>query len=129
MSSAAVAGPPLEPASQPGSECASTALLAPVTTEQTVNLCHYCGVLPGSTRDHVVPRVLLERGKRMLGGYTNNSVPACTHCNGRKGSYRVDCCEDCLAKWQEHGPADWETTVTVVSKIWVAKKALALARQ
>lgn len=92
-------------------------------------LCHYCGMLPGATIDHIVPRVLLPRAERMLGMVTENSVKACQHCNGRKSAYRVDCCERCLDAWRRWGPADWETTVAVVSKIWVAKKARALARQ
>jgi hypothetical protein len=91
-------------------------------------LCHYCGILPGATVDHVVPRSLLPRAQRMLGMVTQNSVKACEHCNGRKSSFRVDCCESCLDAWVRWGPADWERTVKVVSKIWVAKKARALTR-
>lgn len=92
-------------------------------------LCHYCGLLPGNTVDHIVPRSLLPRGERMLGKVTDNSVKACQPCNGRKSSFRVDCCERCLSAWKQWGPADWEIKVTVVSKTWVAKKARDLARQ
>lgn len=92
-------------------------------------LCHYCGMLPGVTVDHIVPRSLLPRGERMLGLVVGNSVKACKHCNGRKSAFRVECCESCLAAWQRWGPADWETRVTVVSKLWVAKTARIQARQ
>lgn len=92
-------------------------------------LCHYCGMLPGTTTDHIVPRSLLPRAERMLGKVTSNSVKACQPCNGRKSSFRVDCCETCLAAWERWGPPDWETRVTVVSKLWVAKTARTLARQ
>ena len=91
--------------------------------------CHYCGLLPGNTVDHIVPRVLLPRAQRMLGLVTDNSVKACQHCNGRKSAFRVDCCERCLRAWETWGPPDWEITVQVVSKIWVAKKARELVRQ
>lgn len=70
--------------------------------------CHYCGGTAG-TRDHVVPRVLLNRTQRYLGQITNNSVPACGNCNQRKGAKRVvDCCEFCDSRWTLYGPLDVE---------------------
>jgi hypothetical protein len=112
-----------------GSKAGSVALAPESPDLAQPVLCHYCRVRPGVTRDHVVPRMRLERGKRLVGGYANNSVPSCQMCNGRKGSSRVDCCPECLAKWIEHGPADWEITVPVVSLTYVTAKSKALARQ
>lgn len=112
-----------------GTRHASDALPPTGSDEAQPVLCHYCRVNPGVTRDHVVPRMRLERAKRLIGGYVNNSVPACQKCNGRKGNSRVDCCPACLAKWEEHGPADWEITVPVVSLTYVTAKSKALARQ
>ena len=42
-----------------------------------VELCTYCGVLPGTDRDHVIP-VSYSSVKRHYNGHT---VPACRECN------------------------------------------------
>src|SRR5688572_21709891 len=43
-----------------------------------VELCHYCNVNPGTTRDHIIPRALGGGGERW------NLVPACASCNHTK---------------------------------------------
>lgn len=92
-------------------------------------LCHYCKMLPGTTRDHVVPRTLFPRDQRHLLSQSANTVRACQPCNTRKGDKRVECCTSCAAAWESFGPPDWETAITVVSMIWVTKQARLLSRQ
>jgi len=59
--------------------------------------CHYCTVMPGITKDHIVP-------KSKRGSYAEyNLVPACGGCNGRKRDRMPTCrCEICtyaLHRW------------------------------
>lgn len=77
--------------------------------------CHYCGGTAG-TKDHVVPRVLLDRTQRFLGQITNNSVPACSACNQAKGAKRVvDCCAFCHTRWEMYGPPGWFTVTPTIT--------------
>lgn len=53
-------------------------------------LCHYCGVRPGTTIDHVVPRALGGPDARY------NYQPSCETCNYSKGSSWPTCpCDFC----------------------------------
>lgn len=53
--------------------------------------CHYCDVMPGITRDHIVPKS--KRGSSR--GY--NIVPACVSCNGNKRDKMPTCqCPTCV---------------------------------
>lgn len=61
--------------------------------------CHYCGVAPGVTADHVIPK--------SRGGTNNpwNLVPACVRCNQAKADLVPTCqcpfCQDAIEKhWQ-----------------------------
>ena len=83
--------------------------------QQVVRVCHYCGG-PAGTKDHVVPRVRLNRTARYMGQIVNNTVPACETCNQRKGSLRVhDCCDFCRTRWELYGPLDWRSKVPTIS--------------
>lgn len=85
--------------------------------------CHYCGGKAG-TRDHVVPRSLLNRTQRYMGQITNNSVPACASCNQAKGSKRViDCCEFCDSRWALYGPMNYVDRVPTVEMAVITRAA------
>ena len=54
-------------------------------------MCHYCEVRPGTTHDHIIPRVLCGPDTMW------NIVPACPTCNGeKKGNWPTCQCEKCL---------------------------------
>jgi hypothetical protein len=55
-------------------------------------LCHYCGVRPGTTTDHIVPRAF--GGPDAIWNY----VPSCATCNAEKGpSWPDHDCDKCNA--------------------------------
>ena len=71
--------------------------------------CHYCG-RPATTRDHVVPRLLLQGRTEYLDPYAlmRNVVPCCAECNRQKGSQRSWCdCRQCREAWTALGPSGW----------------------
>jgi hypothetical protein len=52
--------------------------------------CHYCGVMPGITRDHIVPK------SRRGSSREYNIVSACVSCNGSKRDKMPTCrCPKC----------------------------------
>lgn len=64
-------------------------------------ICHYCGER-ATTQDHIVPRADLPRPMSRLPYWfrSNDVVPACFDCNGRKGWLRSDCdCDHCHWAW------------------------------
>lgn len=78
--------------------------------------CHYCGRRGVElTKDHVVPRLLLDLGR---GEGVRNIVLACKKCNGRKGSERSSCrCRKCMWAWRKWGPDGWEKWSTWSPKV------------
>jgi hypothetical protein len=74
---------------------------------EQVLICHYCLSAPGNTIDHIVPRAIIPKGKKLEAWLLIvNRVRACHDCNNRKGSFRADCdCPQCKMAWaayQEH---------------------------
>jgi hypothetical protein len=64
-------------------------------------LCHYCGE-KATTEDHIVPRAVLPKPMSKLPYWfrSNDVVPACLDCNGRKGEEMSDCtCDQCTWAW------------------------------
>lgn len=63
--------------------------------------CHYCGD-PARSEDHIVPRADLPKPMAQLPYWfrSQNVVPACLPCNGKKADLRSDCtCEHCSWAW------------------------------
>lgn len=63
--------------------------------------CHYCG-RKATTEDHIVPRSILPKPMSQVPYWfrSNDVVPACLDCNGRKGSEMSDCvCAQCTWAW------------------------------
>lgn len=62
----------------------------------SLRACHYCGKTAATarmTRDHIVPRFAI-RALRLPSGHVLfglNLVPACSPCNGEKGSLPSTC--------------------------------------
>lgn len=55
------------------------------------NMCHYCGIRPGTTTDHIVPRAF--SGPDSI----TNFVSSCETCNLEKGAKWPTCtCPKCL---------------------------------
>lgn len=64
-------------------------------------VCHYCGG-KATTEDHIVPRAILPKPLSRLPYWfrSNDVVPACFDCNGRKGCEMSDCtCDHCTWAW------------------------------
>jgi len=64
-------------------------------------VCHYCGG-KATTEDHIVPRADLPKPLSRLPYWfrSQNVVPACLDCNGRKDCLRSDCtCPHCEWAW------------------------------
>lgn len=53
-------------------------------------MCHYCAEVPGTTKDHIVP-------KEWGGGRGLNLIPACSRCNNGKDNDPPSCsCTRCV---------------------------------
>lgn len=66
--------------------------------------CGYCGVHPATDMDHIIPAILhgMEEAQRRLGvgpptNNIDNFMPACSACNGAKGSRTVE-------QWRNNEP-------------------------
>jgi hypothetical protein len=76
--------------------------------------CHYCGMRPGTTNDHIVPRVLGGPGSFW------NYVAACSPCNSAKTDLWPTCeCEKCSAAVRRF----------MENPAWVRKAKRVLARR
>lgn len=67
----------------------------------TSTICHYCGGRADS-QDHIVPQADLPKPQSRLPYWfrSQNIVPACKPCNGKKGCLRSDCtCDHCTWAW------------------------------
>jgi hypothetical protein len=64
-------------------------------------VCHYCGG-KATTEDHIVPKSILPKPMSRVPYWfrSNDVVPACFDCNGRKGAEMSDCdCAQCTWAW------------------------------
>jgi hypothetical protein len=91
--------------------------------------CHYCP-RPATTKDHIVPRVLVKIRIAQTGPvdqrvHSRNQVPACEDCNGTKDRFRSDCnCNKCTQAWNNLGPLNPDGSLREIKVVALCNQQL-----